>query len=366
MGLGAGVDPRKSQSVSSTFPPWKSQISSLFGMLPPPVGLVLSILAPQWAAPTLNHCTQNCAQRSISAPHQNSNLMFQYSVGSEVIPNLYALSCTCKYKRNECKMQSGVVVFKHDMSSPVASGLEGRLDFQLGLTSWAKFRPRPHPSGDHYIRLCHGWGHQCHPYGDSRVSHKVFYCLVCTVGSHHGGGGRWVSICFVASQPRDLDTHPATRALLCLLGLRMLNVSSESGTGLTTKTLLCRVGAMLNTTFVCPSTSCSQRCDLFQCPRETDSLLSSSPWAGQLLLLQPAAGRPGPPPLPASGREGRVCSHRRAALPGGHSPNYAQTKTISATAYKLRTHLLAVYALQYNIYCAVASRYAWRYTLHYV
>ena len=35
-------------------------------------------------------------------------------------------------------------------------------------------------------------------------------------------------------------------------------------------------------------------------------------------------------------------------LSGGHNTNYAQTKTISDTAYKLRTHLTAVYGLQYN------------------
>ncbi len=53
--------------------PWKSQIFSLFGVLPLPVGLVLSTAAPNWAALTLNICTQHCAHVShIHAPPQNS------------------------------------------------------------------------------------------------------------------------------------------------------------------------------------------------------------------------------------------------------------------------------------------------------
>ena len=81
----------------------------------------------------------------------------------------------------------------------------------------------------------------------------------------------------VALRPRDLDTCPAVWASLCLLGPQLETRSSESGLNLTTKIPLCRVGAILGSISVFPLTSYSWRCDLFQCSRETASLLSSFP-----------------------------------------------------------------------------------------
>ncbi len=43
------------------FAPWKSLIFSLFGMPLPSVGPILSILAPKWAAPTMNLYTEHGA-----------------------------------------------------------------------------------------------------------------------------------------------------------------------------------------------------------------------------------------------------------------------------------------------------------------
>ncbi len=64
--------PRKFQSISSTFAPWKSQIFSLFGVPPSSVSLTWSILAPKWAAPTMKLCTEHCAWASnLHVPPQN-------------------------------------------------------------------------------------------------------------------------------------------------------------------------------------------------------------------------------------------------------------------------------------------------------
>ncbi len=52
------IVPWKFQPISSTFTPSKSQISLLYGMGPPPDGLLLSTLAPKWAAFTLT-CVLN-------------------------------------------------------------------------------------------------------------------------------------------------------------------------------------------------------------------------------------------------------------------------------------------------------------------
>ncbi len=73
MGQGTGIIPWKFPSISSMFAPWKSLIFSLFGAPPSLVGLILSILAPKWAAPTMNLCTEHCAWVSyLRIPHQNS------------------------------------------------------------------------------------------------------------------------------------------------------------------------------------------------------------------------------------------------------------------------------------------------------
>ncbi len=66
------IAPWKFQPISFTFTPWKSHISVLFG-IPPPGGLLLSILAPKWAASTLNLCTQHCVPVSqLHIPRPNS------------------------------------------------------------------------------------------------------------------------------------------------------------------------------------------------------------------------------------------------------------------------------------------------------
>ncbi len=57
-GQGAGIVPWKFQPISSTFTPWKNLISVLFGVAPSPGGLLLSTLAPKWAAFTLT-CVLN-------------------------------------------------------------------------------------------------------------------------------------------------------------------------------------------------------------------------------------------------------------------------------------------------------------------
>ncbi len=64
IGLEAGIVPQKFQAILSTFSPSKSHFSVLFGMFPPPGGLLLSILAPKWAALSLTQC--------LRVPHQNS------------------------------------------------------------------------------------------------------------------------------------------------------------------------------------------------------------------------------------------------------------------------------------------------------
>ena len=162
----------------------------------------------------------------------------------------------------------------------------------------------------------------------------------------------------VASRPRDLDNR--TRALLSLLDPQVRNLFSESGPDLLTKTPLCRVGTMLVQSLYFSFTSYIQRFDLFQCSRETPLSCppSPEPVSSCCCNLQPA-GQDRCCSSQQAGRR-RVHSHRRVTLcwPQLQHSN-AQTKTISATAYKLRICLTMVYALQYNgnLYCAVASRY---------
>ncbi len=88
--------PWKFQPISSTFTPWKSHISVLFGMAPPPGGLLLSILAPKWAALTLTLCTEHCVPVShLHVPHQNSTSTFQYSVRGAVMPDAITYGQDC-------------------------------------------------------------------------------------------------------------------------------------------------------------------------------------------------------------------------------------------------------------------------------
>ncbi len=91
MGQGAGIVPWKFQSISLTVSPWKSQIC----VPPNPVGFILSTLAPKWAAPTLNLCSQYSAQVScLCVLHKISAK--KYSTWRLVLPaaNLYAKDCT--------------------------------------------------------------------------------------------------------------------------------------------------------------------------------------------------------------------------------------------------------------------------------
>ena len=68
--------PDSSMKISANFidfyPLKKSYLCSVWHG-PPPGGLLLSILAPKWAASTLTQCTQHCVPVSqLHVPHQNS------------------------------------------------------------------------------------------------------------------------------------------------------------------------------------------------------------------------------------------------------------------------------------------------------
>ncbi len=70
-GSGGPDSPMKISANFIHFYPLKSQISLLFGMAPPPGGLLLSILPPKWAALTLTQCTQYCVPVAhLHIPHQ--------------------------------------------------------------------------------------------------------------------------------------------------------------------------------------------------------------------------------------------------------------------------------------------------------
>ncbi len=104
--------PWKFQPISSTFTPSKSHISVLLGVAPSPGGLLLSTLAPKWAALTLT-CVLNIVSQYHSYTFQNKIPLQHVSEQCK----------RCRHARRNC-LQPGLYLSR---SPPVYFALDQKI-----------------------------------------------------------------------------------------------------------------------------------------------------------------------------------------------------------------------------------------------